>query len=105
MSPGELLAWITAGSSVLINVWTLLGKSKDTTYTRVEADRNRLDTKVQALEQRLERVETELDELRADHRTLLDFLRDVASGTYNLDWIEKRAKDLLARMGSRGGTP
>ncbi|GGL20402.1 hypothetical protein [Deinococcus radiotolerans] len=28
MTPGEILAWITAGSSVLINVWTLLGKSK-----------------------------------------------------------------------------
>ncbi|GGB85199.1 hypothetical protein [Deinococcus soli (ex Cha et al. 2016)] len=105
MTPGELLAWVTAGSSLLINFWTLLGKSKDTTYTRIEAERNRLDTKVQGLEQRVEKVESELDALRADHRTLLDFLRDVASGQYDITWIQQRARELLARMGSRGGTP
>lgn len=108
MTPGEILAWITAGSSLLINVWTLLGKSKDTNYTRVEADRNRLDTKVQGLEQRLERVETELDELRADRRTLLDYVRDVVSGQYDITWIRKRGTDLLRRLDGPpgpGGTP
>ncbi|MBZ9712171.1 hypothetical protein [Deinococcus multiflagellatus] len=109
MTSGELLQGITLLSTLIIGIWTLLSKGKDTTYTRLESDRNRLDQRVAELERareedraRLDRVETELDDLKRVHGTVLDFLRDVVSGRFDLDWIKGRAADLLARYGGGG---
>lgn len=111
MEPGAVLSWITGVSGVVIGAWTLLGKSKDSSYTRLEGERDRLDTKVAQLEtkqkeqaERLDKVEAELEALRLDHKTLLDFLRDICSGRFDHDWIRGRAQDLLTRFGG-GGTP
>lgn len=106
MEPGTILAWITGISGVVIGVWNVFGKSKDTSYARVEAERNRLDAKVVELEkgqkeqaERLDKVEAELEALRLDHKTLLDFLRDICSGRFDHEWIKGRAQDLLTRFG------
>ena len=103
---GKILGWTTAGTVALTGVWTYLGKSKDSAWTRLvsENDRVRKDlqemkTELKSTNERLGKVETELEELRADRRTLLDFLRDVVSGQFPLDWIQTRAKELLTRMG------
>ena len=50
---------------------------------------------------RLDRVESELEALRLDHKTLLDFLRDICSGRFDHDWIKGRASDLLERFGGK----
>ena len=124
-SAGAVLGMITAASAVIIPVWTRLGQSRDTAWTRMQTDRDRLDKRVQELEvarttdrkdfetalkeaqERMDRVEAELDEIRLDRRVLLEFAQDVASGLFDKTWHEQRAKDLLARMGAPapGGTP
>ncbi|MBZ9716153.1 DNA-binding protein [Deinococcus multiflagellatus] len=111
MTSGEILQAITLTSTLVIGVWTLWGKGKDTNYTRLEGERNRLDQRVAELEKgreedraRLERVETELDDLKRVHYTLIDFLRDIVSGNFDEAWIKRRAADLLSRHGG-GGTP
>lgn len=111
--PGQWLTAVTVVSGAVGTLWTLAGKSRDTNYTRLESDRNRLDVRVAELERgrqedrtRLDRVEAELEALRLDHKTLLDFLRDVVGGQFDLAWVTRRAQELLTRMGgSGGGTP
>lgn len=116
---GQTLAAITTVSTVVIAIWTRLGTSKDTAFTRVLGERDRLDKRVAELEKgreedrkardedraRLDHVERELEALRLDHKTLLDFLRDIVSGHFDHDWIKSRAGDLLGRFGGGGGTP
>lgn len=103
---GKVLGYATAGTVALTGVWTYLGKSKDSAWSRLvsENDRVRKDlqemkTELKSTNERLEKVETELDGMRADIRLLLDFLRDIVSGQFPLDWIQTRARELLARMG------
>lgn len=108
---GQVLAWITGIGTLVVGLWTLVGRSKDTTFARVVGERDRLDKRVGELEKgreedraRLDRVEAELEALRLDHKTLLDFLRDICSGRFDSDWVKGRARDLLDRFGGGGTT-
>lgn len=106
MEPGTLLAWITGISGVVVGVWTQFGKSRDTSFARLEGERNRLDARVGELEKgreedraRLDKIEAEMEELKRAHVTLLDFLRDIVSRRFDPEWILGRAQDLLDRFG------
>lgn len=106
MSVGEVVAAVSGLSGAVATLWTLFGKSKTDSFTRLEGERNRLDAKVAELEtkqqaqsERLDKVEAELEALRLDHKTLLDFLRDIVSGRFDGEWVKGRAEDLLARFG------
>lgn len=110
MGIGEALAAITTLLAAATGVWSLIGKSRDSAVTHLVGERNRLDARVAELEKgreedraRLDRVETELEALRLDHKTLLDFLRDICSGRFDPEWVKGRAQDLLERFG--GGKP
>lgn len=113
-SPGEMIAGATVALTVVWQIWDRLGKGRSDALTRGDAERSRLETRIQELEKaraedrlRLDKVETELDELRADRRTLIEYLRDVVSGQFDYDWLRRRAADLLGRMGGpadKGGT-
>ncbi|MDL2342546.1 hypothetical protein QOL99_00085 [Deinococcus sp. MIMF12] len=106
LTVGQILGSISGIGGVVIGAWTLLGKSKDTTYLRVVADRDRLDGQLkelreqqQATDNRLARVESEMKTLRLDHKVVLDFLRDIRSGVFDWEQIKRRASDLLDRLG------
>ncbi|SEI66419.1 hypothetical protein SAMN04488058_101280 [Deinococcus reticulitermitis] len=110
LEPEQLLAWITGVGGVAVGVWTKFGSSRDTAFARITGERDRLDRRVSELEKgreedraRLDKVEGELEALRLDHKTLLDFLRDIVSGRFDSDWVKGRAADLLERFG--GGKP
>lgn len=100
LSTGESIALMTAAGTFISVIWSNFGKSRDTNLTHLVSERNRLDQRVAALESRLDQVEAELEAVKADHRTLLDFLRDVVSGYFpDLPAVVSRAQTLLARMG------
>lgn len=107
---GKVLGWTTAGTVALTGVWTYLGKSKDSAWSRLVSENDRVRKDLQEMKtdlknttERVQRLETEVVELRADRRQLVEFLQDVASGRYELDAAKLRAHELLARMGI-GGT-
>ncbi|MCD0158658.1 M15 family metallopeptidase, partial [Deinococcus sp. 6GRE01] len=104
---GRLLGWATAATVALTGLWTYFGKSKDSAWTRLVSENDRVRRDLQEMKadlrstnERLEKVESELEELRADRRTLMDFLRDVVSGQFPLDWIQTRAQELLTFNGA-----
>lgn len=99
MSVGEMLTAVSIVGGLIVTVWTRLGTSKENSFTRVVDERNRLDSKVAELDERLNKVEAELEALRLDHKTLLDFLRDIVSGRFDHEWVKGRAGDLLDRFG------
>ncbi|GAA5513667.1 hypothetical protein Dcar01_02411 [Deinococcus carri] len=108
--PGTILAAITLGSGLLWQVWDRLGKGRADAFARTEAERDRLDRRVQELEKgreedrgRLDRVEAELEDLKRERNTLLDFLRDVVSDLYDHDWCKRRAQELLSRLAGEKG--
>lgn len=100
MSPGEILGFVGVALTVIWGVWDRLGKGKADAFSRTEAERDRLERRVQGLESRLDTVEAELEELKRAHNTLLDFLRDLTGDYFpDLAAIKKRAHDLLDRFG------
>ncbi|MFC4639806.1 hypothetical protein [Deinococcus hohokamensis] len=107
---GTALALATILSSVAIPAWAHFSKGRDSTVAHLVGERDRLDKRVAELEAgrkedqaRFERMENDLAALRLDHKTLLDFLRDIVSGRFDGEWVKGRAADLLARFGG-GGT-
>ena len=110
---GQGLAALSGFLIAITGIWALFGKSRDSTVTHLVGERNRLDARVAELEKareedrqareedraRLDKVESELEALRLDHKTLLDFLRDICSGRFDPDWVKGRAQDLLDRFG------
>ena len=106
LEPEQLLAWVTGLGGLAVGVWTKFGASRETAFSRVAGERDRLDKRVSELEKgreedraRLDKVEGELEALRLDHKTLLDFLRDIIGGRFDHEWIKARAADLLERFG------
>ena len=113
LTVGQILGSISGIGGVVIGVWTLLGKSKDTSFTRLEGERNRLDVQLKEVreqqrladerqrdtDKRLALVEAEMKSLRLDHKVVLDFLRDIVSGVFDWEQIRARAADLLGRFG------
>ena len=106
LTVGQILGSISGIGGVVIGAWTLLGKSKDTSFARLEGERNRLADEIKELREgqramsgRLQRVEDEMKSLRLDHQVVLDFLRDIVSGVFSWDQIRARAADLLGRFG------
>lgn len=108
LETGEVIAWLTGGTTVIVTIWTQFGKSRDTSWTRLEGERTRLEAKVADLEnkqqaqaERLDKMEAELQTLKQAHNTLLDFLRDVVGDYFpDLPTLKRRASELLSRFGS-----
>lgn len=97
---------ISTVAGAAATLWGLFGKSRDSTVSYLIGDRDRLGARVEQVEKaheetraRLDKVEAELETLRLDHKTLLDFLRDICSGRFDGEWIRGRAADLLERFG------
>ncbi|AWN22483.1 hypothetical protein DKM44_03885 [Deinococcus irradiatisoli] len=88
-----MLGYITAGATVLISAWTLFGKNKQDSFSRTEAERAHLDAENKSLRQRLEACDD------TEHRleVLKEFLSDILSDQYALDWIKTRAQTLKDR--------
>lgn len=98
--PGNILAVVTVVLGVVWQIWDRLGKGRADTYARTEAERDRLEKRVQSMEERLDTVEAELEELKRAHNVLLDFLRDIKGDYFStIEAIKKRAHDLLERFG------
>lgn len=111
MTPGELLGWVTGISTVVIGIWSQLGKRGETVFSRIEAERKlvteereRLTVKLQECEKEQEQAEererklkAENDFLSAGHRAFIEFLEDVQGGSYGFDWVKSRAEQLLKR--------
>lgn len=112
LDTGVLLAIASIAGTVGIPLVVHFARGRDSNLTHLVGERDRLDRRVGELEAgreedraRLDRVEAELAALRLDHKTLLDFLREIVSGRFDGEWIKGRAQDLLERFGGekRGG--
>lgn len=102
---GTILAVLGVTLPAIWQIWDRLGKGKADAFARSEGERDRLEKRVQATEQRLDTVEAELEALKVEHSELkqkyvmlLDFLRDIVSGRFDEKWVIGRAHDLLDRL-------
>ncbi|WP_104992736.1 hypothetical protein [Deinococcus sp. NW-56] len=118
MTPGEVLAWVTGVSGVAISAYTLVAKGRETAWSQATAIRVELQSQIDELREQISSRDTELADTRKrlaavegqlatsalEHRTLLDFVRDVVGGQYDLDWCKRRGLELLARLTPKGPT-
>ncbi|WP_161884427.1 hypothetical protein, partial [Deinococcus alpinitundrae] len=80
-----------AGS--IIAAWTLFGKNKQDSFSRTEAERARLDAENKTLRQKL----SECEDMKHRYQVMVEFLGDILSNAYPLDWIKTRAQTLKDR--------
>jgi hypothetical protein len=102
VSLGEVLAWITAGAAIIYQVWDRVAKSRDTDAALAAGLRRELVEDRRRLEAENDRLQKELDDVKYERHRVLDFLADIASGTYDNDWVKVRAATIKARL---EGTP
>jgi len=97
---GEIAGWLVAGGTVLISALTLLGKNKQDSFSRLDSERARLEGANKTLGETVEKLRVQLKECEdMQHRyaVLIEFLGDILSNAYPLDWIKTRAQTLKDR--------
>ncbi|MBI0447136.1 hypothetical protein [Deinococcus sp. DB0503] len=118
MTPGEVLAWVTGVGGLSISMFTLFSKGRETSWSQAAALRAELQSQIDELREEIRTRDTDLADARArltaveaqlaasllEHRTLLDYVRDVTGGQYDLDWCKRRGTELLARLTPKGPT-
>jgi hypothetical protein len=112
LSAGEVFTYATGAGVTFVSLFTLYGKGRENAWAQAEKirvelqkqiDESRLREKIsekdiQDIQKRVGDLEAELSRVKGDTRTLLEFLHDVTGGSFDLAWIQQRAKDLLGRI-------
>ena len=102
LNPDNVITAVTAvlvaGVPIVTTIVSNIGKGKETERDRLEKRVADLEAGKKQLEDRLDTVETELDVVKHDLRNLSDFLQEIVSGLYDLDWIKKKAQNLIDRL-------
>lgn len=112
LTPGEATAVLAVLTTAALGIWGQLGKGRESLQAREDRLRAEKDARIAALELHITQlqaqkvaVEQERDngeetnsDLRRRLDTLLDFLRDVVGESYAVEWIRRRATELLKRM-------
>ncbi|AWN22225.1 hypothetical protein DKM44_02385 [Deinococcus irradiatisoli] len=97
---GEIAGWLTAGVTLLISALTLISKNKGDSFTRTEAERARLDSENKSLKAQIDALKEKLnacEDMKHRYTVLIEFLGDILSNAYTLDWIKIRAQSLKDR--------
>lgn len=111
MTPGEILGLVTAGGSVLIGVFTIVSKGRETAWSQAESIRKSLQEQIDdliakdelknkqiiELTTQVSALREEINEHKRDKKTFIEFLEDFISGSVDQERLKTRAKQLCDR--------